>query len=81
MWISEATESTLEWIQYIVLFAMILLFVLAIALIESFKQQWICAAGTAQVCKCTVLRHGEYIEIPTNNVVVGDICDISYGKF
>lgn len=68
-----------DWIEHLALFVIILLIVLAIALIEWFKQH--CTDKIQHVRKCTVIRGGQYIEIPTKEIVVGDICDISYGKF
>lgn len=72
------THSASDWIEHVALFVIILLIVLAIALIEWFKQH--CAGEIQHVRKCTVIRGGQYVEIPTKEIVVGDICDISYGN-
>lgn len=79
---SDSTESTAGWIEGVAIIVAVIVVVFVTAFNDWSKERQFrgLQAKIEGDQRVNVLRNGEVIQIITKDLVVGDICQVKYGK-
>ena len=78
----DDTESEAGWIEGVAILVAVIVVVFVTAFNDWRKEKQFrgLQSKIEHEHKFAVIRHGEVIQLPVGDIVVGDICQVKYGK-
>ena len=80
---SDDTESEAGWIEGVAILVAVFVVVFVTAFNDWRKEKQFRGLQSKIECehRFSVIRGGEVVQIPVGDIVVGDICQVKYGKY